>query len=110
MPLLISLADVRDVFIIIYGAIGIIFFVIASLATLFLFLNVRKILRNVNGMLDEQVKPAIGSVREAAETVRGTTEFVGKNAISPVVRVYGAMAGVRRGLGVLSGMKGKKDA
>src|SRR5687768_6680731 len=101
MPLLVALADVRDVFIIIYGVLGIIFFFIASIVTLVIGLTVRALLRSARDLLDESVKPAVGSIREAAETVRGTTEFVGRTAASPIIRTYGMIAGARKGLGVL---------
>ena len=96
MPVLASLADIRDGFIIVYGVLGIIFFLIATIAT-------------VNDLLNDSVRPTVSSVRDAAETFRGTTEFVGKTTVTPIVRTYGAFAGVRKGLGVLSGLKKKTD-
>jgi hypothetical protein len=110
MLVLASLADIRDAFIIIYGTIGIIFFFIASIVTLVVGLTVRNLIRNVNGMLDESVKPTISSIREAADTVRGTTEFVGKTAITPIVRTYGTFAGVKKGLSVVGGLTRKKGS
>jgi hypothetical protein len=98
-----SLADVRDVFIIIYGTVGIIFFFIASGVTLFVGLTIRGLLRNVRGMLDDSVRPAVSSIRDTADTVRGTTDFVGRSAVTPIIRTYGIFAGIRRGLRVLSG-------
>ena len=110
MPILASLAEIRDGFIIVYGVLGIIFFLIASMATLFLFLALRGLIRTVNELLNESVRPTVNSVRDAADTFRGTTEFVGRTSVTPVVRAYGAFAGVRKGLGVLSGLKKKTDA
>jgi hypothetical protein len=46
-------------------------------------------------------------MRATADTVRGTTEFVSKTAIAPVVKAYGAFAGIKKGLGVLGKVKGK---
>ena len=108
MPTLISLADLRDIFIVIYGFIGIIFFIIASVVTLLVGLTVRGLIRNVNLMLNDSVRPAVSSIREAADTVRGTTDFVGKSAVTPIVKTYGVFAGVRRGLGVLSGINRRR--
>lgn len=108
MPILITLADVRDIFVIIYGVLGIIFFIVASVAMLIIGLSVRGLLRNVNAMLEDSVKPAVGSIRDAANTVRGSTEFVGKTAASPIIRTYGVVAGVKKGLGVLSGLNRRR--
>ena len=108
MPLLSTLGDIRDVFIIIYGIMGIIFFVVASIVIFMVGSLVRKLLGNVNGMLDETVKPTVSSIKSAAETVRGTTEFVGQSAVSPIARTYGAIAGVRRGVGVFSALNRRR--
>ena len=108
MLILVSLPDIRDGFIIVYGVLGIIFFFIASVVTLLVGLTVRGLVRNVNAMLDESVKPAVTSIREAAETLRGTTEFVGKTAIAPIARTYGAFAGLRKGLAVISGLNRRR--
>jgi hypothetical protein len=108
MPLLVSIADVRDVFIIVYGLLGIIFFVVAIAATLGIFFGVRALINRISSLLDDSVKPAVGSIREAAETVRGTTEFMGRTAINPIARTYGTIAGVRKGLSILTGMSGRR--
>ena len=104
MTLLSTLADVRDVVVIVTGIIEILFFIAATVMTVILGLLIRSLLKTVRGLLDETVRPAVDSVRDAAQTVRGTTEFVGETAASPIVRAYGTFAGVRKGLGVLSGL------
>ena len=108
MPFLVSLADVRDVVIIIYGVLGIIFLVAALAVTLVIGMTLRNLLKAARQMLDESVKPALGSVKEAADTVRGTTEFVSRAAVTPVVRAYGVAAGVKKGLSVLAGIRGRE--
>jgi hypothetical protein len=107
MPVVLSLADVRDVVVIIYGIIGIIFFFVGLIVLLVVGLTARSLMNTVRNLLDENVKPALGSVREAADTVRGTTEFVGRTAVAPVLRVYGTAAGVKKGLGVLTGLRNR---
>ncbi len=109
MPVLATLAEIRDGFLIVYGVLGIIFFVVATIATLFVFLALRGLIRSINQLLNDSVRPTVNSVRDAAETFRGTTEFVGRTTVTPIVRTYSAFAGVRKGLGVLSGLKKKSD-
>jgi hypothetical protein len=108
MPLLVTLAELRDVVIVVWGVISAIFFLVAIFVVALLGFSVKGLLNNVKGMMDESVKPTLTSVKDAADTVRGTTEFVGRTAVTPVVRAYGTVAGVKKGLGVLTGIKGKK--
>ncbi len=110
MPLLASLAEIRDGFIIVYGVLGIVFFLVASIATLFLFLTLRGLLRTIKDLLNDSVRPTVDSVRDAVDTFKGTTEFVGRTTVKPIVRTYGVFAGVRKGLGVLTRFKRKSDA
>ena len=107
MAPVLSIAEVRDIVVIVYGVIGIVFFFIAVIVLVVLGLTLKGLLRSVSDMLDESVKPTMQSIKNAADTVRGTTEFVGRTAVSPIVKTYGAFAGVRKGLGVLSGLSGR---
>ena len=108
MPLLVSLDDIRDVFLIIYAALGLIVLVIVLVVTVVVGFSIKGLIRTLNSMLDESVRPAVTSIRDAAETIRGTTEFVGKTAITPIVKTYGAFAGLRKGLGVISGLSRRR--
>ncbi len=109
MPVLVSLADARDVVVIVYGIIGILFFFVAVIVTVVVGFTAKGLLKTLRELLDESVKPTIDSIRGAAETIRGTTEFVGKTAVAPIVRTYGAFAGVRKGLSVLAGLNRRKQ-
>jgi hypothetical protein len=109
MPILVSLADIRDGVVIVYGIIGILFFFIAAIVTLVIGLTVRSLLRSVNDVIEGSVKPTVDSIKETADTIRGTTDFVGRTAVTPIVRTYGAFAGVRKGLGVLSGVSRRRS-
>ena len=104
MTLLASLADFRDVVIIVYGILGVIFFFVAIVVTVAVGLTVKGLIKNVNSLLDQSVKPALGSVQEVANTVRGTTDFMGRTTVAPIAKAYGMFAGVKKGAGVLSGL------
>jgi hypothetical protein len=108
MPLLVTLAELRDVVIVVWGVISALFFAAALIVVLMIGFSARGLFNIVKGMLDDSVKPTLTSVKDAADTVRGTTEFVGRNAVTPVVRAYGTVAGVKKGLSVLGSFKGKK--
>jgi hypothetical protein len=104
MTVLASLADFRDVVIVIYGILGIIFFFVAIVMIFAVGLTVKSLIKNANGMLDESVKPALASVQDVANTVRGTTNFVGRTTVAPIAKAYGMFAGVKKGAGVLAGL------
>jgi hypothetical protein len=104
MTVLVALADLRDVVIVVYGILGIIFFFLAIVMIVAVGWTVRGLIKNVNVMLNESVKPALASVQDVANTVRGTTDFVGRTTVAPIAKVYGMFAGVKKGAGVLSGL------
>lgn len=108
MASFLSLADVRDVFIILYGVVGILMFLLVGIASFVLVRQVMKLVKNVDGMVDETVRPTLASVKEAAEVITGTTEFVGGTTIRPIVKAYGVFAGMKKAASVVSSIGGRK--
>ncbi len=47
-------------------------------------------------LLRDEVKPMLEAVNETVATVRGTTQFVSHNVVSPVIKWSGYLAGLRR--------------
>jgi len=47
-------------------------------------------------LLQTDIKPMLESVNETLATVRGTTQFVSHNVVSPVMKWSGYLAGLRR--------------
>lgn len=86
---------VRDVFIIALALQSCLFGIVLILMLIML-------IRLVN-TLEFEIKPILEQTNETIGTIRGTTGFVSKNVVDPVVRVTGYAAGVRRGLKVLFG-------
>jgi hypothetical protein len=56
-------------------------------------------------LLRDEIKPMLEAANETMTTVRGTTKFVSHNVVSPVVKWSGYVAGVRRMLGEISGLR-----
>jgi hypothetical protein len=108
MPLLGTIADVRDIIIIIYGFLGIIFVIMLIIFMFLLYRAFGGLKSTVTDLIDDSVKPTLTSIRDTATTVKGTTEFVGQTTVSPIIRTYGMVAGVRKGLGVLSGLSRRR--
>jgi hypothetical protein len=47
-------------------------------------------------VLRDEIQPLLRSVNDTASTVRGTTEFVSHNMVSPIIKASGFMAGMGR--------------
>ena len=92
-----DLQEVRDVAIIAFTVAGTLLFLIAIVVTALAGMAAIGALRAVRSLVDDGVKPMV-------ENVQGTVTFVSETTVTPVVRAYGFYAGVRRGLGVLSGL------
>lgn len=99
-------ATFRDWVIIFMGIAVAAFFVVALIALLVLGLLVRVLMKKSISVLDEGVKPLLGSANETATQVKGTAAYVSQAAVAPIVRTYGVVAGVRRAASVLAGLTG----
>ena len=99
-----DLQTVRDWVIIISGVFGIITFLTITIVFAAIGIGATKLLRTVNGLVDTKVSPTADSVRKTAETVRGGAGFIMDTAAAPIIKTYGVVAGVRRGVGVLTGL------
>lgn len=61
---------------------------------IWLLFEIRKLLKN-------NVAPAVDSLRDSLDNVRGTTEFAGETVASPLIRAYSIVRGVRSGTAAL---------
>ena len=93
-------AEWRDIVIILMGifwALALLLLCVLLAALIFLVLLLRKILK-------DNVTPAIDSLKESLDNVKGTAEFAGETVASPLIRAYSVVKGVRTGLGAVSGL------
>jgi len=93
-----SWSEWRDIFIVLSA--GFIFlaaaaWLAAGVAAFLLFLVVRRAMK-------ENVAPAVDSLRSSLDNIRGTTEFAGETVVSPLIRVYAGVRGVRAALGAVT--------
>jgi hypothetical protein len=96
----------RDWVIIFMGIAVAAFFVVAMVITIVLGLLMRALLKKSNSVLDDNVRPLLDSARSTTNQVRGTATFISESAVTPIIRVYGVVAGVRRAAGVIAGLTG----
>jgi hypothetical protein len=90
-----EIETVRDIFIIALALESCLFGII-------LLVMMVMLIRLVN-TIEYEIKPILEQTNETIGTVRGTTNFVSKNVVNPVIKTTGYIAGARRGLKVLFG-------
>jgi len=56
-------------------------------------------------LLRDEIKPMLEAANETLSTVRGTTQFVSHNVVSPVVKWSGYVAGLRRIVREIGGLR-----
>lgn len=91
-------AEWRDIFIVVTFAfyfIAAILLVVLLAALVFLVFLVRRILQ-------ENAVPALDSLKDTLDNVRGTTEFAGETVASPIIRTYAVVKGVRTGISAVT--------
>jgi hypothetical protein len=99
-----SLQDLRDLIIVIFGVLGIVVLFITLVVVIVVGFATRGLISVAKGVLRGQVTPTLDSARQVVDDIRGTTSFVADAAVSPIIRVYGLVSGVRRGLAALAGL------
>ena len=105
-----SLEELRDLVIVIWGVLGIIFLAVALVLAIVVGLTARGLMATIRRLLEEDLQPAISSVRQTVDSIRGTTSFVADTAVAPVIRVYGIVSGVRRFTSVLGGFRKRRGS
>lgn len=61
----------------------------------------------VRRAVTKNVVPLLDSTRDLVDEVRGTAEFVGESAVTPIIRVYSVVSGIRKGLDSLGSLGGR---
>jgi len=94
----------RDIVIIIWGFTSILTLIVVLLIALFVGLSVKNLVSTVNELVNTSVKPMIDTTQQSVTNVTGTTQFLGDAIVSPVIRVASIASGVKRGVGVFTGV------
>jgi hypothetical protein len=105
-----DLQEWRDVIMIAFMLVGLLAFFAIFLVTVALGLMGMGIMGRVKSILKDNVQPATENVRATAENIKGTVSYVSDTAVKPVVKVYGAAAGAKRFVGVVSRFAGRNKA
>ncbi len=99
-----SLEELRDIVIVVYGVMGILLLLVLIVVAVGLWVAIRSLTRSLNSLLNDPIRPALEDVRGTVQNVRGTSQFLSDAAVSPVIRVVAAARGVKRGVKVVSGI------
>lgn len=100
----ISLEELRDIVIVIYGVIGVLLLVVLIVAVLGLLLAVRMLTRAFAALLDDPIRPTLHEFHATARNVRGTSEFIADSTVHPLIRLLAVGRGIRRGVGIVTGL------
>jgi len=60
-------------------------------------------------LLRDEIRPMLEAINETLVTVRGTTQFVSHNVVSPVIKWSGYLSGLRRIAREIGGLRKSKD-
>jgi len=89
--------DIMIVFTAIFWLIAGVLLCAVLVAALLLFGVARKVIK-------ENAAPALDSLKQSIDNVRGTTEFAGETVASPIIRVYSVFKGVRTGISAVTNL------
>jgi len=95
-----SWSEWRDIIIVLMGT----FWMLSGLLTVVLLVALIFLAITLRGVMKENVAPAIDSLKDTLDNVRGTTEVVGESVVSPIVRIYSVVSGVRSALGAVTNL------
>ncbi len=82
---------IRDIVIIFLAAESVVF----GLVLVILIVQVARL----TALIENELRPILESTNETLGTLRGTTQFLSRNMVSPVIRVNSTVAAIRRALG-----------
>jgi hypothetical protein len=95
-----SWSEWRDIVIVLLG----LFWVLAGILAVVFMAALIALVFVVRKVVRENAAPALDSLRQSLDNIRGTAEFAGETVASPIIRVYAVARGVRAGLGAITGL------
>ena len=103
-----SLENLRDIVVIVYGVMGIVLMLGLCVAAFGLWFAIRALSSAVQGLIEDPIRPTLEEVQRTAQNVRGTTEFVADTAVHPLIRLVSISRGVRRGVASVAGLRPRR--
>jgi hypothetical protein len=103
-----SLEQIRDIVIIVYGVMGVLLMLAMAIAAFGVWFAVRALTRSVRNLLEDPIRPTLEEVHKTAQHVRGTAEFVNDTAVHPIIRTVSTVRGIRRGVASVTGIRNRR--
>ncbi len=103
-----SLQYIRDLIIIISGCLFALVMIVSLIFVIVLGVAIAGLVGVTKGVMREQLSPTLDSARHVVDDVRGTTAFIADTTVSPIIRIYGLITGLRRGAAALAGFGRKR--
>ena len=100
-----SLEDLRDIVVIVYGVMGIVLMLGLCIAAFGLWFAIRALSASVQDLIKDPIKPTLQEFQKTAQNVRGTSEFVADSAVHPLIRVMSVGRGIRKGVSTVAGLR-----
>ncbi|HET9200964.1 MAG TPA: hypothetical protein VFO84_08320 [Dehalococcoidia bacterium] len=98
----------RDVAIIILSVTGTLFFAVLIVSLLWMAVSVKGLVTDVKGVVDEEVKPTLRSVKRGVDSMRGAATVAGSvgataagGNVGNAFRAFGLAMGARRVMGMM---------
>jgi hypothetical protein len=105
----VTIAEVRDVVIVAFGLLAVLLLLIMVVTLLSLLVTVRMLTKTLGELRRDTVQPALDDLRAGAKNVRGATEFMADSAVHPVIRAVSVTRGIRRGIGLVTGIRRRRE-
>lgn len=93
-----SWSEWRDIMIVLVGVLA----VLSVLLTIVLLVVLIVLALTARSVLKNHAAPALDSLKETLDNVKGTVEFAGETAVSPIIRVYSIVSGIRSGVAAVT--------
>lgn len=98
MDSVLSLADFRDVVIIVYGVVGVLLFLLLIVVAVAAYFLLRSLSKTFKSLVEDPVRPTLEEIRQTATNTRTASEFYADHAVHPLIKTVAAVRGVRRGV------------
>ena len=100
-----NLQDIRDlVIIVIAGCLTALVLIVTLIVVIVVGFAARGLIGVAKDVLKAQFSPTLDSARQVVDDIRGTTSFIADTTVSPIIRLYGLINGVKRGIAALAGL------
>ncbi len=103
-----SLENLRDIVVIVYGIMGVVLMLAFCIAAFGLWFAVRALSSSVQALIQDPIRSTLEDVQKTVQNVRGTSGFVADAAVHPLIRVLSVGRGFRRGVATITGIRNRR--